>query len=59
MAHMFRLLGLLALLVPYTSAAMNGIGLARVAIASGKKYFGTATDNPGEFPGIPISDVVS
>ena len=56
---MFRLLGLLALLVPHALAAMNGIGLANVAIASKKLYFGTATDNPGEFPGIPISDVVS
>lgn len=59
MPQMFRLLGLLVLLVPYASAAMNGIGLDRIAVSHGKKYFGTATDNPGEFPGIPVSDVVS
>lgn len=45
---MLRCIALSALLIPFVLAAHDGIGLANIAIASGKLYFGTATDNPGE-----------
>ncbi|GJJ07990.1 hypothetical protein Clacol_002197 [Clathrus columnatus] len=55
---MRSIISLLPLFSPFVSAVSNGIGLANVAIASGKLYFGTATDNP-ELPDTAYVDILT